>query len=68
MKKDFKVSGLYCGGCAASLKLELLDVNGIKDVAFDEGLKLMTVEGEDIINDDVKKAVEVCGFDYLGEA
>lgn len=68
MKKNYKVSGLHCGGCAASLKMELLDIDGVKDAILDESLQNLTVEGDKLNSEDVKKAVEVCGFNYLGEA
>lgn len=67
MKKKYKVSGLHCSGCSNSLTEELKEIKGINEVNFEDNLKVLIVEGENFSDTEVKKAVETCEFEYLGE-
>ena len=67
MAKTYKVNGMSCGGCAASVERSIKATAPGASVQVDLENGLVTVEGvaEDAV---VQQAVEAAGFTYAGPA
>lgn len=67
MAKTYRVTGMSCGGCAASVERAIKAVLPGAGVTVDLEAKAVTVDGAD---DDAKiaQAVEGAGFSYEGIA
>lgn len=67
MAKTYRVTGMSCGGCAASVERAIKAVLPDAGVTVDLEAKAVTVDGAD---DDAKiaQAVEGAGFSYEGIA
>jgi copper chaperone CopZ len=66
----FKVAGMTCGHCVASVSEKLAKLEGIADVAVDlvpDGVSTVTLYGsEDISPDAVRAAVSEAGYEFAG--
>ena len=67
MEKKYKVGGMACGGCVASVERALNALAGVESVKVDLATGVATVIG-DVTDDAVVGAIENTGFDYLGKA
>lgn len=67
MEKKYKVGGMACGGCVASVERALSALAGVESVKVDLATGVATVIG-DVTDDAVVGAIENTGFDYLGKA
>lgn len=67
MEKKYKVGGMACGGCVASVERALSALAGVESVKVDLATGVATVIG-DVTDDAVVGAIENTGFDYLGTA
>lgn len=65
MEKKYKVGGMACGGCAASVERALKLLPGVVAVKVDLSAGIAAVTGE-VSDDDVAAAIENTGFDFLG--
>lgn len=65
MKKSYRVDGMTCGGCAASVTKAIESLQPGAKVDVDLDAKKVTVDG---IDDEaaIAQAVEDAGFDYGG--
>lgn len=61
---NFKIVGMHCNGCVASVKEELSNISGIKsfDVSLEKGQCSVIFEQEDK-SQDVLDAISFAGFD-----
>ena len=66
MEKKYKVGGMACGGCVASVERALGALPGVESVKVDLATGVATVIG-DVTDDAVVGAIENTGFDYLGK-
>lgn len=66
MEKKYKVDGMACGGCVANVKRALEALPGVEAVNVDLASGVATVQGE-VAAEDVERAIEDAGFDYMGE-
>lgn len=67
MEKKYKVGGMACGGCVASVERALNALAGVESVKVDLATGVATVKG-DVADDAIATAIENTGFDYLGTA
>lgn len=67
MEKKFGIKGVHCGGCMASIRLELLDIDGISEVEFEEDNTVLVVRGDNVDSGVVKNTVEEIEFTITGE-
>ena len=65
MEKKYKVGGMACGGCSASVERVLKNLPEVIDVKVDHITGIASVVG-DIDDASVASAIENLGFDYLG--
>ena len=65
MEKKYKVGGMACGGCSASVERALKALPGVIDVKVNHitGIAIVVGEVDDFA---VVSAIENAGFDYLG--
>ena len=67
MEKKYKVGGMACGGCVASVERALKALPGVETVSVDLATGIAVVKG-DVQDDSVASAIENVGFDFLGTA
>lgn len=65
MEKKYKVGGMACGGCSASVQRALKALQGVENAQVDYINGIATVVGE-IDENTVASTIENAGFDYLG--
>jgi copper chaperone len=65
MEKKYKVGGMACGGCSASVQRALMALQGVENAQVDHINGIATVVGE-IDENTVASTIENAGFDYLG--
>lgn len=60
---SYTVTGMSCGHCAQSVTDELMELDGVSEVAVDLEAKLVTVTSENALSDaDVRAAVTEAGY------
>jgi copper chaperone len=67
MSQSYRVDGMTCGGCAASVTKAIQAVEPAAEVEVDLDKKIVTVRGLDD-DDAIAGAVEDAGFDFGGRA
>ena len=65
MIKILTVEGMSCGHCEMAVKKALGDLDGVKSVKVDLDSKKVEVEGEDLIDKNLKEAIEDAGYDVV---
>ncbi|NLC03648.1 MAG: heavy-metal-associated domain-containing protein [Tissierellia bacterium] len=65
MKKTILVEGMTCGHCEKAVKNALGELDGVKTVAVDLESKKVEVEGENLLDDKLKEAIEEAGYDVV---
>lgn len=68
MAKTYRVTGMTCGGCAASVERAIKAAVPGASVSVDLEKKAVTVDGAAAADDRIRQAVEGAGFDYEGVA
>ena len=66
MSKTYKVDGMTCGGCAASVQKAIVAAVPGAVVSIDLPTARVTVEAGAVEDTAVRKAVEDAGFDFAG--
>lgn len=62
MKKTLKVIGMSCEHCERAVKEEVGKVQGVSSVLVNLGSKQVEVEGSNLNDFDLRKAVEEAGY------
>lgn len=65
MKKTIVIEGMSCNHCVMAVKNALGKINGVKNVEVELENKRALVEGDGLIDKDLKEAVENAGYDVL---
>lgn len=65
MKKVMLVEGMSCGHCEKAVKNALGEVAGVLAVVVDLATKKVEVDGENLLDNLLKEAVEEAGYDVL---
>lgn len=60
------VEGMMCAHCAGRVQNALLEVAGVKNVKVDLASKSVTVEGEHLEEETLRRAVEKAGYQVTG--
>lgn len=68
MAKTYRVDGMTCGGCAASVERAIKAAVPGATVSVDLGKKAVTVDGATADDSRIRQAVEAAGFTYEGVA
>jgi copper chaperone len=59
----YSVPAIHCAHCAASIREEVSEVDGVEDVAVELETKLVTVTGTAIEDAAVRSAIAEAGYD-----
>lgn len=65
---DFKVEGMTCNHCKATVERGLGSLKNINEVVADPGRNLVTIQGNDPDDADIRKTIEELGYVYKGRA
>ena len=65
MKKTILVEGMTCGHCEKAVKNALGELDGVKSVSVNLESKKVEVEGENLLDDKLKEAIEDAGYDVV---
>lgn len=65
MKKVMLVDGMSCGHCEKAVKNALGEVKGVSGVNVDLATKKVEVDGDNLLDNLLKEAVEEAGYDVL---
>lgn len=65
MKKTLVVDGMSCGHCEKAVKESLGELEGVTKVEVDLDKKLVEVEGENLVDNLIKEAIEDAGYDVI---
>ena len=61
--RDYTVEGMTCSHCVLSVREEVVEVAGVSAVDVDLGSSRMTVTGQDVDDDAVRRAVAEAGYE-----
>ena len=61
--RDYTVEGMTCSHCVLSVREEVVEVAGVSAVDVDLGSGRMTVTGQDVDDDAVRRAVAEAGYE-----
>ena len=67
-EQTYRVSGMTCDHCVASVRSELLKVAGVADVDIDLASGLAHVRGEGLRADLLRAAIAEAGYEALATA
>lgn len=59
------VEGMSCSHCSMAVTNALKELAGVTNVNVDLGSKKVEVEGENLVDDQLKEAVEEAGYDVV---
>lgn len=59
---EYVVTGMTCDHCVLSVREEVSEVTGVRDVEVDLASGRLTVTGEGVSDDAVRAAVEEAGY------
>ena len=57
------VPAIHCAHCAASIREEVSDVEGVDEVAVDLDMKVVTVSGSDLDDAALRAAIVEAGYE-----
>ena len=63
--RTYQVSGMTCNHCALSVKEEVSEVDGVRNVEVDLASGRVEVTGEHYTDDDVRSAVAAAGYEVV---
>jgi copper chaperone len=64
----YNVAGISCEHCRSAISKEVGEVPGVESVNVDLIAKVVTVHGEDISDEAVRKAIGEAGYDVADAA
>ena len=59
----YVVPAIHCAHCAASIREEVSDVEGVDEVAVDLDMKVVTVSGSDLDDAALRAAIVEAGYE-----
>ncbi len=65
MKKTMIVEGMSCNHCVKAVKNALGELEGVSRVDVDLEAKKVEVEGENLVDEKLKEAIEDAGYDVV---
>jgi len=63
MELTYSVPGMHCAHCTAAVEGEISAVAGVAAVQADLDSKIVTVTGEDLSDEALRKAIEEAGYE-----
>ncbi|MCK4991206.1 MAG: heavy-metal-associated domain-containing protein, partial [Bacteroidales bacterium] len=70
MKNDilqYRVEGMTCDHCKATVENGLKDLQGVKEVMADRANNLVSVQAESITEQQIRETIEKMGYRYSGK-
>ncbi|MEU7640104.1 heavy-metal-associated domain-containing protein [Streptomyces sp. NPDC039016] len=61
-QKQYTVTGMSCEHCAASIKEEVSEVPGVREVVVDLAANAVTVHGTDLDDERLRAAIVEAGY------
>jgi copper chaperone len=61
--KTYTVPAIHCGHCAAAIKEEVSEVEGVEAVDVDLDAKVVTIRGEALSDEALREAIEEAGYE-----
>lgn len=65
MTKTLLVGGMSCEHCVKAVKAALAELTEVNKVEVDLSLKKVVVEGEELVEEKLKEAIEDAGYEVL---
>lgn len=65
MTKTLLVDGMSCEHCVKAVKAALAELTEVNKVEVDLSLKKVVVEGEELVEEKLKEAIEDAGYEVL---
>lgn len=65
MKKTLLVEGMSCGHCEKAVKNALGELPEVKSVEVDLATKKVVVEGEGLVDDRLREAIDEAGYEVV---
>ena len=59
----YTVPAMHCGHCAMSVREEVSEVEGVEDVDVDLETKLVTVQGDGLVDATLRAAIREAGYE-----
>jgi len=59
----YTVPAIHCDHCAASIKEEVGEVEGVESVDVEVGSKVVTIEGEQLSDEALRAAIQEAGYE-----
>ena len=61
--REYTVTGMTCGHCVSSVREEVSEAQGVESVDVDLASGRLTVTGDSVSDDAVRRAVEDAGYE-----
>ena len=61
--RTYSVPGIHCGHCAAAITEEVSTVEGVEGVAVDLDAKVVTIHGQALSDEALRRAIEEAGYE-----
>ncbi|HZJ99459.1 MAG TPA: cation transporter [Tissierellaceae bacterium] len=65
MSKTILVEGMSCEHCVKAIKAALSELTEVNSVEVDLSLKKVVVEGEDLVEEKLREAIDEAGYEVL---
>lgn len=65
MKKIMLVEGMSCNHCVMAVTKALKELNGVSNVNVDLSSKKVEIEGENLVDEQLRETVEDAGYDVI---
>ena len=63
--RTYVVPGMHCVHCEHAVKHEVARVSGVRSVDVDLAAKLVTVNGEELSDPDIRNAIDEAGYEAM---
>ena len=67
MMTVIKIENLKCGGCAATIKKELLSIENVSDILVDVANDTVSITSENVLIDVIKEKLSKLGYPEVGD-
>jgi copper chaperone CopZ len=70
MKEEFKISGIHCNSCISLIKMNIEELDGIKEIKGDEKANTVLVNFDEKITNEkeIIKKIEIDGYKVVAKS
>jgi uncharacterized membrane protein YraQ (UPF0718 family)/copper chaperone CopZ len=65
--KEYRVEGMTCDHCKATVEGGLMDLQGVSGVLADRNNNQVRIQAESVSDDQIKECIEKLGYRYMGK-